>query len=36
VGWSGHDDGWDQCRIVRRRVVDNWGYVRVRPVRICY
>jgi hypothetical protein len=36
AGWSGYDDGWGQCRIVRRRVVDNWGYVRVRPVRICY
>jgi hypothetical protein len=36
VGWSGYDDGWGQCRIVRRRVVDNWGHVRVRPVRICY
>lgn len=36
VGWAGYDDGWDQCRIVRRRVVDSWGYVRVRPVRICY
>jgi len=36
AGWSGYDDGWGQCRIVRQRVVDNWGYVRVRPVRVCY
>jgi len=36
AGWSSYDDGWGQCRIVRRRVVDNWGHVRVRPVRICY
>lgn len=36
AGWDAYDDGWDQCRIVRRRVVDNWGYVRVRPVRVCY
>lgn len=36
AGWANDEDGWGQCRIVRRRVVDNWGYVRVRPVRICY
>lgn len=36
AGWDAYDDGWGQCRIVRRRVVDNWGYVRVRPVRVCY
>ncbi len=33
-GWA--EDDWGECRIVRRRVVDGWGYVRVRRVRVCY